>query len=145
MKPGKVCIMGFRLRKSIKLFGGIKLNLSKSGVGISGGVKGARVSIGKRGTRTTLSVPGTGLSYVSQKVLKKRPTSPTSKKQVPPQTKVIHAARPYKGTRWLVGAIFGLIMAGPNPVLGVLVAIVFGARYYYVRQRLKQQRENEKS
>jgi len=127
--------MGFRLRKSIKLFGGIKLNLSKSGVGISAGVKGARVSIGPRGTRTTLSVPGTGMSYVSEKGRKK--TISASNQQV------IYTARPYKGTRWLVGAIIGLIMAGTNPVLGVLVAIACGVRYYFVRQRLKQQRGNE--
>ena len=41
--------MGFRFRKSIKLGGGFRLNLSKSGFGISGGVKGARVGIGPRG------------------------------------------------------------------------------------------------
>lgn len=131
--------MGFRLRKSIKLFGGVKLNLSKSGVGISAGVKGARVGIGPRGVRTTLSVPGTGMSYVSEKGLKKK----TSQQQVRPQTQVINTAKPYKGTRWLVGAVIGLIMVGTNPGLGVFVAIVCGARYYYVRQRLKQQRKNK--
>lgn len=97
--------MGFRLRKRIKLFGGVRLNLSKSGVGISAGVKGARVGIGPRGVKTSLSVPGTGMSYVSEKRLKGSPA------QQPLQTQVIHTARPYKGTRWLVGAIFGLIMA----------------------------------
>ena len=129
--------MGFRFRKSLKLGGGFRLNLSKSGVGISGGVKGARVSIGPRGTRTTLSVPGTGMSYVATKGVKTR----TSMQQVP-STKA-HTARPYKGTRWLVGTILGLIMAGTNPGLGVLVAIVCGTRYHFVRQRLK--RQNEKS
>lgn len=79
------------------------------------------------------------MSYVSEKGRKKSPAIPASNQQVP-MTKV-HAARPYKGTRWLVGAIIGLIMAGTNPLLGVLVAIVCGARYYFVRQRLKQQSE----
>jgi len=129
--------MGFRFRKSIKLGGGFRLNLSKSGVGISGGVKGARVGIGPCGTRTTLSVPGTGMSYVSTKGLKKR----TSMQQVP--TTKAHATMQYKGTRWLVGAIIGLIMVGTNPGLGVLVAIVCGTRYHFIRQRLKQQRKNE--
>lgn len=58
--------MGLRFRKSIKLGGGARLNLSKSGVGFSVGTKGARVT--KKaggGTRTTISAPGTGLSYVS--------------------------------------------------------------------------------
>lgn len=34
--------MGFRLRKSINLFPGLKLNLSKKGLGLSAGVKGLR-------------------------------------------------------------------------------------------------------
>ena len=133
--------MGFRLRKSIKLGGGFKLNFSKSGVGISGGVKGARVGIGPRGVRTSLSVPGTGMSYVSERRLKGSPV------KQPAQPNEIHTTipRPYKGTRWLVGTIIGLIMAGTNPVSGILVAIVCGIRYYKVRLRLKQQRENVQS
>lgn len=42
--------MGFYLRKSFKL-GPIRLNLSKSGVGISAGVKGARVGVDARGKK----------------------------------------------------------------------------------------------
>ncbi len=57
--------MGIRFRKTVKA-GPININLSKSGVGISTGVKGARVSRTAKGTiRTTLSIPGTGLSYVN--------------------------------------------------------------------------------
>lgn len=59
--------MGMRFRKSIKLGGGTKLNLSKSGVGISAGVKGFRVSKNTSGrSRVTSSLPGTGLSYVNE-------------------------------------------------------------------------------
>ena len=58
---------GVRFRKSIKVGKNTRINLSKSGIGISSGVKGARVSVNSRGTRTTLSVPGTGLSYVTHK------------------------------------------------------------------------------
>lgn len=39
-------------RKSVKL-GPLRLNFSKSGVGVSGGVKGARVSVGPRGTHVS--------------------------------------------------------------------------------------------
>lgn len=61
--------MGFRFRKQIKLGGGIRLNVGKSGVGVSGGVKGFRVSHGADGkTRVTASIPGTGISY--QEILK---------------------------------------------------------------------------
>ncbi len=56
--------MGLRFRKSINL-GPIRLNFSKSGMGISFGVKGFRVSKSAKGkTQATVSLPGTGLSYV---------------------------------------------------------------------------------
>ena len=58
--------MGFRFRKSVKLGKHTRLNLSKSGVGISTGVKGFRVSAGAKGMRTTASIPGTGISYTQQ-------------------------------------------------------------------------------
>lgn len=58
--------MGLRLRKSIKL-GNARIDLSKSGVGYSYGVKGLRKGVGPTGrTRTTASIPGTGISYVSE-------------------------------------------------------------------------------
>ncbi|MBP1468622.1 DUF4236 domain-containing protein [Candidatus Chloroploca sp. M-50] len=41
--------MSFYIRKSVK-FGSIRLNFSKSGIGISAGVKGARISTSPRGT-----------------------------------------------------------------------------------------------
>ena len=56
--------MGFRFRKSINLPGGFRINLSKSGVGFSWGVKGARITRTAKGkTQATLSIPGTGVSY----------------------------------------------------------------------------------
>ncbi len=59
--------MGFRFRKSVKLPGGFRMNFSKSGVSYSWGVKGARVTKTAKGTtRTTLSIPGTGISYVTE-------------------------------------------------------------------------------
>lgn len=59
--------MGFRYRKSISLGGGFRINLSKSGVGYSWGTKGYRITKTASGkTRRTYSIPGTGLSYVSE-------------------------------------------------------------------------------
>ena len=49
-------------RKSFKL-GGARLNLSKSGIGVSTGVKGFRVSSGPRGTRLTTRNPITGTRH----------------------------------------------------------------------------------
>jgi hypothetical protein len=58
--------MGWRIRRSVKL-GPLRLTASKSGLGVSVGVKGARVGISGDGrVRETLSVPGTGISYVEE-------------------------------------------------------------------------------
>lgn len=59
--------MGFRFRKSIKLGGGFRINLSKSGIGYSWGVPGYRITKTATGrTRNTYSIPGTGLSYIQE-------------------------------------------------------------------------------
>ena len=51
-----------RFSKRIKL-GPVRINLSKSGVGLSTGVKGFRVGVNSKGMGySTLSIPGTGLS-----------------------------------------------------------------------------------
>jgi len=56
----------FRFHRSKKIFPGVRLNISKSGIGFSFGRKGMRYSIGPKGTsRMTLGIPGTGLSYIS--------------------------------------------------------------------------------
>lgn len=57
--------MGFRFRRSIKIFPGVRINLSKKGVSsISIGRRGAAVNIRANGeTRATLGIPGTGLSW----------------------------------------------------------------------------------
>ena len=76
--------MGWRFRKSIDILGLFKINLSKSGVGYSYGVPGYRVTKMANGrTRKTVSIPGTGVSHVSEtgkaksktKSLPKRTTS----------------------------------------------------------------------
>lgn len=71
--------MGLRMRKSINLGGGFKINLSKSGVGYSWGVPGYRITKTAKGTtRRTYSIPGTGISYVDETGKNKnRPTTPT--------------------------------------------------------------------
>lgn len=67
--------MGFGFRKSFKIAPGVRLNVGKKGVSsVSIGGKGARVNVGKKGTRTTLSAPGTGLSYSTFKSHSKQKT-----------------------------------------------------------------------
>ena len=54
--------MGFRMRKAIKLAPGVRLNVSKSGVGASVGGRGGRYSVHSSGRRTVSAgggmVPG---------------------------------------------------------------------------------------
>jgi Protein of unknown function (DUF4236) len=58
--------MGFRMSKSIKLAPGVRMTVSKSGIGYSAGGGGYRVTKRASGAVTqTLSVPGTGLSHTS--------------------------------------------------------------------------------
>lgn len=65
--------MGFRFRKSINLGHGVRVNLSKSGIGYSVGAPGLRVTkMAKGRIRATASVPGTGISYVSETLTKKQ-------------------------------------------------------------------------
>lgn len=59
--------MGWRIRKSINLGLGFRINLSKSGIGYSWGFPGYRTTkLANGGTRQTYSIPGTGISYVDQ-------------------------------------------------------------------------------
>ncbi|MCB0194121.1 MAG: DUF4236 domain-containing protein [Anaerolineae bacterium] len=55
--------MGFRLQRYIRLGKFLRLNISKSGVGVSAGFPGLRLSAGPRGSFINLGLPGTGLSY----------------------------------------------------------------------------------
>lgn len=63
--------MSFRLRKTFNLGNGIRFNLSKSGVGWSWGNHFFRKTYtSKNKTRTTLTIPNTDLSYISEKQTK---------------------------------------------------------------------------
>lgn len=92
--------MGFRYRKSINLSGGFRINLSKSGVGYSWGVKGYRVTKTAKGTtQRTASIPGTGISYVTETSGKpaSAPPQPQAHTTLPeePDTKVFSNADVY--------------------------------------------------
>lgn len=63
--------MVWNYRKRIKIFPGVHLNFSKSGVSTSIGPKGAKVTFGKKGTYLNTSVPGTGL-YSRKKISNKK-------------------------------------------------------------------------
>jgi len=56
--------VGLRSQRRIKIPPGVRINLSRSGVGVSVGGRGAHFGIDSRGRRyTSAGLPGTGLSW----------------------------------------------------------------------------------
>jgi Protein of unknown function (DUF4236) len=58
--------MGWRFRKRKRIGPGTTLNLGKRGGSLSFGRRGASMNVGRRGATGTLSLLGTGLSYVTR-------------------------------------------------------------------------------
>ena len=108
--------MGFRLRKTIRIGKFLHVNLSKRGVGFSVGVKGARIGIGPRGRRTTLSVPGTGLSYVKENGWSKSPKLP-AQQTVPVTENLKNLPQPAPRS-------FASFTARQQMLIGVLLSLV---------------------
>lgn len=74
--------MGFRFRKSINFGGGVRVNVSKSGIGYSVGTKGVRVTkSAKGGIYGTVSASGTGISYRTKNLNSKGSSYNTVKTQ----------------------------------------------------------------
>ena len=107
----------FRFRRSVKIAPGIRLNVNKKSVGISGGVRGVRASVNSDGRSTrSVGVPGTGLYYRSQ-------SSPRTTRSARP---VIE--RPSRLLRHLVGWVAGggfvlLILSHAPRAAGVVLGI----------------------
>ncbi|WP_445003013.1 DUF4236 domain-containing protein [Halomonas mongoliensis] len=55
--------MAFRFQRRIRLAPGVRLNLSKRGLGLSVGPRGASLSMGPSGVHGHAGIPGTGLAY----------------------------------------------------------------------------------
>ncbi len=65
--------MGLRMRKSIQICKGVRLNFGTSGASLSFGTKGLRHTIHTSGRRTTsVGIPGTGISYTKTHGTKKK-------------------------------------------------------------------------
>jgi len=58
--------MPLRFSKRISLGKFLRLNISKSGVGVTVGPRGANITLGPRGTHATVGLPGSGLSYTQK-------------------------------------------------------------------------------
>ena len=74
--------MGLQFRKSLTICKGVKLNITKTGVGVTLGTKGCHYSINSSGrTTSTIGIPGTGLYYTNSKNLKTKKKEAEKKKK----------------------------------------------------------------
>lgn len=110
--------MGFNFRKSIKLGKGTKLNLSKSGIGLSTGTKGFRVSKGPRGSKVTAGIPGTGIYYTK---------NIGSKKNVKNSSKETSGGL----ILFIVGLLLLAVTIFQEKILFLILPIIFIGAYYF--------------
>lgn len=81
--------MGFRFRKSFKIFPGIKLNINKNSYGVTIGPRGLHTTLNSRGTVThSIGVPGSGLSY-STRINKAHKTQKVSENKKKPIAAIV--------------------------------------------------------
>lgn len=66
MAPRGLITLTFRFQRRVRLFPGLRLNLSKGGVSFSAGPRGSSLTAGRRGIYGNLGLPGTGLSKRSR-------------------------------------------------------------------------------
>ena len=55
--------MPVRFQRRIKIFPGVQLNLSKGGISVTVGFRGAHLTFNRHGIRHSVGLPGTGLSH----------------------------------------------------------------------------------
>jgi tetratricopeptide (TPR) repeat protein len=71
--------MPFRFFQRFRIAPGLRLNVSKGGISLSAGPRGAQFTIGTSGTRATAGLPGTGLHYTVHNPHKKLMGQPSGR------------------------------------------------------------------
>ena len=99
--------MGFRFRRSMQMFPGVRVNLSGSGISTTFGVPGAHVTVGPSGSRLSVGLPGSGLSY-------QQPLAPSVPPSQPPRPTHTPVPPPPSAAR---GAVHGEIRSAANDAL----------------------------
>lgn len=140
--------MGFRFRKSINLGGGARVNLSKSGVGYSFGTKGARITKTANGrTRTTVGIPNTGVSHVSESKSKR---NGYNKNNVNANVYVSADEMNKTGCKmlaWICRICFipmivlGLLVCLVEPVFGLISIVIGILEFAYSKNYFKKHKE----
>ena len=105
--------MYLRFHRSLGIFPGLRLNLNKGGVSLTGGVRGAHVTLGKNGLTTSMGIPGTGLS-VRDKIpfTTPRPDGPSANGQISTPAPHPHASE--DGQIQIPTSLWNIIEAKPK-------------------------------
>lgn len=102
--------MPFRFHRSVKILPGVRLNISKTGIGVSAGVRGFHVGRDARGkSYLSAGIPGTGISY--RKTLQSKPGAPDHS--------VHQEHSPGSTARIWLGVAFAAIVAAILTVLSI--------------------------
>ena len=148
--------MGMRFRKSINLGGGARVNISKSGIGGSIGGKGYRYTKkANGGTRNTVSIPGTGISYVKESGSKSKKKS-AEVKAIPQERIENHVEFAFF---WIIYRVMGfitfplgLLLLLVEPLTGICsiglsIIFYFGGNHYKKKRKanLMEIERDEKS
>lgn len=147
--------MGFRFRRSFKIFPGVRLNVNKNSTSVTFGGRGAHYTINSKGKRTTtLGIPGTGISYSqttggkksSRKVKQRRELTVLQNNNLQnPNSNLPHESNTcdsdgkkwYQKTVWIIVWLFMFFPVGlflmwkytdwKKSVKGIITAVMIGA------------------
>ena len=128
--------MGFNFRKSKKILPGLRINLSKNGLGVSAGIRGARASLGATGRKTlSAGIPGSGLSY--RKTLRNSNSSEIDLSSEN-QSTLQNDYKTAKIVGWAFVVVFiyaGFINFNLKPVASIMCFILSGVIVYLLRRK----------
>lgn len=94
--------MGWRFYRRFRVFPGLRLNLSRSGISTSIGPRGAHITIGHGKVRETVGLTGTGLSYTH---VEGTHQEARSEAHPAPATEVSPAGQATRGWLWILLAV----------------------------------------
>lgn len=138
--------MAWNFRRSKKIFPGVRINLSKTGIGFSAGVRGARISRSPKGRVTgSVGIPGSGLSYRETLNSRKKLSNSTKGFEVSQNEQNNSSAARIFG--WIFAIIFiyfgfisissDLFSAALSFIIGITILIILR------RSKNKQKQNNE--
>jgi len=141
--------MSLRFRRRIKIIPGVHLNISRSGISTSVGVRGASVTLGKRGTYLNTGIPGTGVSW-RERISEPNASHPTQTIDESQNTQAATNIRHSHHLHWWKVLIFivTLLIAGATKsdgIVGVVLLLWFGYwLFLFLRLIVRSMRSNTK-